>query len=114
MKTKGILLTFSAIVLTAGCASQSQVLQQGQAAAVNAAQKRGQFDMSCPNVTTTVLSSDYIQPAIQGGVWMAREGVTRLEYTIGVDGCGKKEVYVVMCQEGTNTCFAADSHAPHQ
>jgi hypothetical protein len=41
---------------------------------------------------------------------MARQGVTRLEYTVGVEGCGKHEVYVVMCQEGSTTCFASESH----
>jgi hypothetical protein len=53
-----------------------------------------------------------MQPAVQGGVWMARQGVTRLEYTVGVEGCGQHRVYVVMCQEGTSSCFAADSHNP--
>ncbi len=114
MKKTAMLLGFFALILTTRCASQSQILAQSQPAALQTAIKRGQFDLSCPEATGEVLSSDYVQPAVQGGPWMGREGVTRLEYTVGVQGCGKKEVFVVMCQYGTTTCFAADSHAPHQ
>ena len=109
-KTTGMLLAFAALILSARCASQSQILAQTQPTALATAEKRGQFDLGCPEAKGSVLSSDYIQPAIQGGVWMARQGVTRLEYTVGVEGCGKHEVYVVMCQEGTTTCFASESH----
>jgi hypothetical protein len=107
MRKTGLLVTAASVLLIAGCASQSQTLQTNQGRALATAEKRGQFDLSCPEAKGTVLSSDYIQPAIQGGVWMARQGVTRLEYTVGVEGCGKHEVYVVMCQEGTATCFAS-------
>ena len=107
MKKTVLVLTGASILAIAGCASQSTVLQQNQGRALETAQKRAQFDFSCPAATGEVLSSDYIQPAIQGGRWMAVQGVTRLEYTVGVEGCGKKEVYVVMCQEGTTSCFAS-------
>jgi hypothetical protein len=107
-------LAYTALVFTARCASQSEILAKQQPIALQTAIKRGQFDLNCPEATGEVLSSDYIQPAVQGGRWMAAEGVTRLEYTVGVQGCGKKEVFVVMCQYGTSTCFASNSHAPHQ
>ena len=105
---KGILLVVlvSALVAT-GCASQSEVLAKQQPTAVATAEKRAQFDFGCPEAKGEVLSSDYIQPAVSGGRFMAVQGVTRLEYTVGVEGCGKKEVYVVMCQEGSSTCFAS-------
>jgi hypothetical protein len=61
--------------------------------------------MNCPTATGSVLSSDYIQPAIQGP-WL--NGLQRVEDTIGVEGCNKREVYVVLCQVGTDTCFAAN------
>ncbi|MFN8642243.1 MAG: cysteine rich repeat-containing protein [Candidatus Binatia bacterium] len=98
------LLPFACILL-AGCMTQQQQLQQRQLNAEQVALQRAQFDMSCPSATATVLSSDYIQPAIQGP-WVA--GLTRLEYTIGVEGCGQRTTVVVMCQEGTDTCFAAN------
>ncbi len=112
MRKTGFLATVAAVLLIAGCASQSQTLTTRQPDALAAGEKRGQFEMNCPAAKGTVLSSDYIQPAIQGGVWMAREGVTRLEYTVGVEGCGQHRVYVVMCQEGTASCYAADSRNP--
>ena len=98
------LLALACLTL-AGCMTQQQQLQQRQFNAEQVALQRAQFEMNCPSATTTVLSSDYIQPAIQGP-WVA--GLTRLEYTIGVEGCGQRTTVVVMCQEGTETCFAAN------
>ena len=61
--------------------------------------------MNCPSATATVLSSDFIQPAVQGP-WVS--GLERAEYTVGVAGCNQRTTYVVLCQVGTDTCFAAD------
>jgi hypothetical protein len=94
--------------LTAGCATQQQMLSQRQPAAVQTALQRGRFDLNCPDATATVLSQDFIQPAIQGP-WVA--GLQRLEYTIGVEGCGQRTTLIVICQEGTDTCFAANPDA---
>lgn len=95
------------LVFLAGCATQQQMLQQRQPDAIQVALQRARFDMGCPTATATVLSSDFIQPAIQGP-WVA--GLQRLEYTIGVEGCGQRSTVIVMCQEGTQTCFAAHPH----
>ena len=89
----------------AGCASQSQFLQSKQPSAVETALARGRFDLNCPTATAVVLSSDYIQP-VATGPWVGA-GITRAEYTIGVEGCGQRRTYVVMCQDETSTCFAA-------
>ena len=93
----------------AGCMTQQQQLAQRQPSAEQVALQRAQFEMNCPSATATVLSSDFIQPAIQGP-WVA--GLTRLEYTIGVEGCGQRTTVVVMCQEGTETCFATNPNTP--
>ena len=93
-------------LLASGCMTEQQQLQQRQPSAVNAALQRGRFDLNCPGATATVLSSDYIQPAIQGP-WV--NGLNRVEYTVGVEGCNQRTTYVVICQEDTTTCFAADS-----
>jgi hypothetical protein len=90
------------------CASTSSQLASGAPLATETALNRGRFDMGCPTATAEVLSSDYIQPVV-AGPWVG-EGVTRLEYTVGVQGCSKKQVYVVICQEGSNSCFATPSH----
>ena len=90
--------------LTIGCATQQQMLSTTAPLAQQVALKRGQFDLNCPAATATLLSSDFIQPAIQGP-WV--EGLQRKEYTVGVEGCGQRTTYVVMCQQGSDTCFAA-------
>ena len=102
-------IRLTACVLTCvavGCASQQQQLQTRQPGAIDTALQRARFDMSCPTAAATVLSQDFIQPAIQGP-WVA--GMTRMEYTIGVEGCNQRRVYIVMCQEGTDTCFATSN-----
>lgn len=99
------LVLFSALAGMTGCATQQRQLQEKQEGAVQTALQRGRFDLNCPAATATVLSRDYIQPAVQGP-WVS--GMNRVEYTVGVAGCDRRETYVVLCQEGTDTCFAAN------
>ena len=112
MKTPRMLLVIAAAAgLAGGCATQKQILQQRQSGAVETALKRGRFDLNCPGATATVLSQDFIQPAVQGPFV---NGMTRVEYTVGVEGCGQRTTYVVICQEGTDTCFAANPDARYR
>ena len=97
------LALFAAVLNTSGCATQQQQLQARQEGAIQSALQRGRFDLNCPAATATVLSRDYIQPAVQGP-WAS--GMTRVEYTVGVEGCNQRTTYIVICQEGTETCFA--------
>jgi hypothetical protein len=92
------------VAVTIGCATQKRMLAQKQDGAVQTALQRGRFEFNCPSATATVLSSDFIQPAIQGP-WVS--GLERVEYTVGVAGCNQRKTYVVLCQVGTDTCFAA-------
>ena len=101
---RNLLVSVAIACVAIGCATQSQVLAQRQSGAVQTALQRGRFDLNCPSATATVLSQDYIQPAVQGP-WVS--GLTRVEYTVGVAGCDQRTTYVVICQEGTDTCFAA-------
>jgi hypothetical protein len=103
-KTLGLLALCAVVGAAVGCATQQQQLTARQPAAIDTALQRARFDMNCPSATATVLSQDFIQPAVQGP-WVA--GMTRLEYTIGIEGCNQRRTYVIMCQEGTQTCFAA-------
>lgn len=89
-----------------GCVTQQQALDNRQPTAVEVALQRGRFDLNCPTATAVMLSNDYIQPAIQGP-WV--QGLNRLEYTVGVAGCGQRATYIVVCQETSGTCFAANS-----
>ena len=104
-KISTALVLLSALTGMTGCATQQKQLQEKQEGAVQTALQRGRFDMNCPSATATVLSRDYIQPAVQGP-WVS--GLTRVEYTVGVAGCNQRDTYVVLCQEGTDTCFAAN------
>ena len=104
-RTSTVLALFAALIGMIGCAMQQKQLQEKQEGAVQTALQRGRFDLNCPAATATVLSRDYIQPAVQGP-WVS--GINRVEYTVGVAGCDQRETYVVLCQEGTDTCFAAN------
>jgi hypothetical protein len=73
--------------------------------------RRGRFDLNCPSATAVLLSDDFIQPAVQGP-WVM--GISRMEYTIGIEGCGQRTTLVVMCQEGSETCFAANPRDVNQ
>ena len=94
------------LTVLAGCATEHQELVLNEPSAVEVALARGRFDLNCPDAIATVLSSDFIQPAIQGP-WVT--GINRAEYTIGVEGCGNRSSYIVICRmDGTETCFAAN------
>jgi hypothetical protein len=101
----GVAAAIAALALAGGCASSQQMLDQQQATAVQTALARGRFDLNCPNATAVVLSRDFIQPAVQGP-WVS--GLERLEYTVGVEGCGQRTTIVAICQQGSSTCFAAN------
>ena len=105
------LLGLLAATLATGCATQQQQLDARQEGAVQTALSRGRFDLNCPAATATVLSRDFIQPAVQGP-WVS--GLERVEDTVGVAGCNQRTTYVVICQEGTDTCFAANPDARYR
>src|SRR5215468_180538 len=95
-----ILALCVAAAAMSGCATQQQQLSTRAPTALQTALQRGRFDLNCPAATATILSQDYIQPAVQGP-WVA--GMTRMEYTVGVEGCNERTTYIVMCQQGTET-----------
>jgi hypothetical protein len=97
------LLAIAIALLAPACASQSQFLAAKEPVAIQAALRRGQFDLNCPTATAEVLSANYVQAP--GGRYYS--GIDRAAYTVGVQGCDKRDSYVVICQDGTDTCFAA-------
>jgi hypothetical protein len=104
MKKSLMLMVLAGTLFMAGCVSQTQFLDSKQSMAMETALKRGQFDMNCPEATSTIISREVIQPALQG---YYVGGIQRAEYTIGVTGCGKRSSYVVICPEGGEGCYAA-------
>ena len=100
-----------ATVFTLGCQTQAQFLASKQAKALETAATRARFEMNCADATGQVLSSEVVQPALQGPVV---NGIQRAEFTVGVAGCGQRNTYVVACPEGGEGCFALDSRGGHQ
>jgi len=96
-----VLLTSLAVP---GCAGQQQMLDNDQAMALQTAVSRAQFDMNCPSATGTIISREVVEPAIQGPY---RYGIRRAEFTVGVEGCGRRKSYIVICPQGGTGCFAA-------
>ena len=101
--TKYTFVALAGVFATAGCQTEQQLVQSRQAMAIQTALSRAQFEMNCPSATGTVLSTNVIQPALQGPLV---QGVYRTEYTIGVAGCGKRRTYIVVCPQGGTGCYA--------
>jgi hypothetical protein len=77
-----------------------------QPMAMQTAVNRAKFELNCPNATGTVISQEVIQPQVMSA-WGGASGLERAEYTIGVNGCGERKTFVVLCPEGGDGCFAA-------
>ena len=104
--TRCFLLTVVAAFATAGCQTQQQMVQGQQGMAVQTALNRARFDMNCSSATGQVLSTNVSQPSVQGR-FVSAYGVQRIEYTVGVRGCGQRRTYIVVCPQGGGGCFAA-------
>ncbi len=100
-----------AVCALAGCVSQAQFLDGKQGMALQTAVSRGQFELNCQDVTPTVISREVVQPALQGP-WV--NGIQRAEFTIGVAGCDRRKIFVVLCPDGGEGCFAAGPGPFHQ
>ncbi len=97
------ILLVAAVLGVAACQSDQQMLDASQSMALESAVNRARFDMSCPAATGTVISRQVIEPVVRTRFG----GITRYEYTIGVEGCDKRTSSVVICPEGGGGCFAA-------
>jgi len=101
MNTGYPLAALLAATVLGGCMTDQQFLAQNQSAAVNASVSRAKFELNCPNVTASVLSSKVAQFAYAN---------SRTEYTIGARGCGRQVVYITYCLD-PQTCNAISDTA---
>ena len=100
------LLVVTIPALLSACASGPPFIDQMQPTAIDMAERRGAFELNCPEAKGTLLSSETVQPI------SIRFGYERAEYTVGVSGCGKRLSYVVICPDnGSKSCFAGASRA---
>jgi hypothetical protein len=100
--------TFELLAIAAvlgACQSQQQEVGSMQPQALEAAQTRGRFDLNCPTATATVLSNEMVQTN-SGGPMMWNIPPQRAEYTVGVEGCGKRATYYAICAVGGTGCVA--------
>jgi hypothetical protein len=105
MKTLLRMMMPLAVLVTVSACNTTPLTTQLQPQALSFALQRARFQMNCPAATGTVLSSETIQPVLNGPMMMGNE---RAQYTIGVTGCGQRQTLVVICAQGGNGCFAAD------
>jgi len=108
MRNTQLLLALVSVLATVGSQTQQQMLQSSQPMAVQTALNRARFDMNCSSATGQVLSTNVSQPALQGA-FVSAYGVQRMEYTVGVTGCGQRRTYIVICPQGGAGCFAAEA-----
>lgn len=99
-----IMALISGLVM-AGCATQDDFLNSRQDMAMQTAVSRGRFDMNCPNANGMVLSREVTQPPFQGPRMMGEE---RGLFTIGVEGCGQRQTYEVVCPMGGDGCTSVE------
>jgi hypothetical protein len=99
MKTRSTLGGVAAVcLLAAGC--QSAVTDGSwvgslQPNAIKTATARAQQDLSCTSLTPNVISSKGMPPEYSGPRFVTPE---RAVFTIGIEGCGKRSSYVVVCE----------------
>jgi hypothetical protein len=105
MRNRLVRVVLVTTVVVAACATQTQMLDTKQDMAMQTALTRGKFDLSCPDATAQILSREVTQPAVQSP-WIS--GIQRAEYTVGVEGCGKRQTYLVLCPQGGESCFAGE------
>jgi hypothetical protein len=98
------ILSIAALAI-AGCQT-TPFIDTAQASAIDAAQKRAQFDFNCPAASGQVISRENVQEPMGTVRWTPPP---RAEYTIGVSGCNKRSTYVVLCTEGGG-CVAGGGH----
>ena len=109
MKHSISIVALIALSALTGCASQADFLNSRQDMATQTAVSRGRFDLNCPSATGEVLSREVTQPPLQGPAMMGEE---RGLFTVGVAGCGQRQVYQVICPMGGDGCTALESRTP--
>ncbi|MBV8210387.1 MAG: hypothetical protein JO133_10035 [Burkholderiaceae bacterium] len=109
---KETVLVCLALVGLAGCATPEEKLDKGQATAVQTAISRGRFEMGCPEAKGQVLSRTLVEPPWIRGTGFGpmgangASGIELVEYTVGVEGCGKRMTQVVACAVDGTGCYS--------
>lgn len=94
---------FSAALLLVGCAGQESAAERYRQQVLQAAYEIGQIQMSCPDATPTITSSETVEPPADPQTFQP----PGREYTINVAGCGADRTYLVVCREDGSGCAPA-------
>ena len=78
-------------VLSAGCISDTTLLEENSAVALRSARFQARTDLQCPQVEETVES----EQVVPGAPW----GYFYSDYRIRAEGCGRSAVYTVKCRD---------------
>jgi len=97
------ILALIAALAVEGCSTQAQMLDSLQMSAMRTATGRGQSELNCPTVTPTLMSREMAQPP----GYTSPAVLESAEYTINVEGCGKQQVYFILCPLGGAECYPA-------
>jgi hypothetical protein len=97
-----VLICVATMTLLAGCETQQQMVARMHPKALQTAVQRGSFELDCPSATARVLSEEAIEAA-DAFRYVPSE---HAEYTVGVEGCGRRATYAVVCAAGGTGCFA--------
>jgi hypothetical protein len=90
------------VLVAAGCASGPPFIDRMQPTAMTKAEARARFDLNCPDAKGEVINREQLEPLAFGGP-------VRAHYTIGVAGCGKRTIVVVLCSENGNQCVEREA-----
>jgi hypothetical protein len=104
MSRSFIILVLIGVLGMQGCSNvRTQWLDSLQPSAMQTAASRGQSEMSCPTATPTLISREIAKPPgyTFGGIL---EGPG---YSINVEGCGKQQVYSIVCPFSGAECHPA-------
>jgi len=98
------MLALMGVLGVVGCTpAQTQWLDSLQPSAMATAASRGQSEMNCPTATPTLMSREMAQPPGYDTAGMLQSA----EYSVNVQGCGKQQVYFILCPLGGAGCYPA-------
>lgn len=97
-RTRG--LAAGALLALAGCQDPEPPAKRYRDMALQSAYEIGQVELSCPDATPTITSSETVQPTAGTQSFQAPQ----LEYTIDVAGCGATRTYLIACRQDGGGC----------
>lgn len=78
-------------------ANSQKLLAKYQGEAVDAAEKEAKFTMDCDDISSQVISAKIDE--VPSRIWLERLPIERQQYEVGVEGCGERRAYKVICDE---------------